>query len=82
MLVRAFKVEIFELRKPESVGPYGFYNGDENTYLVFENTLVRIYHFKRNEPIPENYYPDFVMTVFEFESESNAKKNFLKIQSA
>jgi hypothetical protein len=61
----------------------GFYcNYIENTTLTIKGQGIRWYSIKRTEAKPKNYYPDFVLIVYEFKNENEAKIIFDKINSA
>lgn len=64
-----FKIENTELNSGMS------YNDcNQNIILSVKGKGIRKYYIKRQKDKPKNYYPDFVLWVYEFENEGQAKE--------
>lgn len=80
-LISDLKSEKFELEERDIHPHTSFYDSDSEVQFVMRGNGMKAYAFKRTEAKPENYYPDFILTVFEFETESAAASCFDKIEA-
>jgi len=62
-----FQIETTELNTKKS-----YKDCDRNVFLNMEGQGIRKYYVKRQEEKPKNYYPDFIVWVYEFENEGKA----------
>lgn len=63
-----FKIESKEDKREES-----FSNCNDNLILKIKGNGIRRYYVKRTEAKPKNYYPDFMIFIYEFDSEAEAE---------
>lgn len=81
-LIADLKSQKFEL-KNEAIHPENsFYSWKEDIQFIIKGNGIKAYYFKRIEAEPKNYYPDFILTVFQFKSEDEAQSCFDKIEAA
>lgn len=76
----------FRFEKNESIKQNSYNNCEENTLILVKGDGIRNYLAKslvpeKNSPM-KNVYPDFIITVYEFENENIANKNFEIINKA
>ncbi|MFI0426763.1 MAG: hypothetical protein ACH34V_07400 [Flavobacterium sp.] len=76
----------FRFEKNESIKQNSYNNCEENTIILVKGDGIRNYFAKslvpeKNSPM-KNVYPDFMITVYEFENENIANKNFEIIYNA
>ncbi|MDO7138122.1 hypothetical protein [Algibacter lectus] len=74
---KKFKIEETKLIESKS-----YKNCKDNIILRIEGKGLKKYYVKRTESKPKNYYPDFIMWVYEFENESQAVTAKKKILNA
>lgn len=81
-LISDLKREKFELEKRDIHPHTSFYDPDNEVQFVMRGNGMKAFAFKRTEAKPKNYYPDFILTVFEFKTESEARSCLDKINAA
>jgi hypothetical protein len=74
----------FEIRK--NIKRYSYNNCEENKIVIIDGMGIRSYYAKsivpeKNTTI-KNVFPDFYITVYEFENKNIADKNFITIEKA
>lgn len=66
----------------EIVSHDSFYDPDTETEFSIKGDGMRVLSFRRTKPKPENYYPDFVLSIYKFKTETEAKLCYEKISDA
>ncbi|PQA89875.1 hypothetical protein B0A69_21890 [Chryseobacterium shigense] len=71
----------FEMRKNQN---RSFNNCEENRVKVIAGNGIREYFAKSHKPEKgtKDFYPDFVIRVYEFKSEADAERNFKELNTA
>lgn len=70
--------DFFKLDTKDYNSGISFWDCENNQHLIFKNALYLGY--SRTKPINGNYYPDFDVTILDFESEAAAQKAYILIQ--
>ena len=68
-LEKDFKIQKFKIEKVEFIEENTYDNCKENLIIKIKGKGIKKYYVKRQESKPKNYYPDFIMWVYEFETE-------------
>lgn len=79
-LITDLKNQKFELENRDAQPMNSFYSWKEDVQYIIQGDGISTYHFKRTEAKPENYYPDFTITVFQFTGENEAQSCLDKIE--
>ncbi|MWW25730.1 hypothetical protein [Algibacter lectus] len=72
----------FKIEETKLIESKFYKNCKDNIILRIEGKGLKKYYVKRTESKPKNYYPDFIMWVYEFENESQAVTAKKKILNA
>lgn len=64
-----FKKDKFKIEKIEFMEENTYDNCDDNLILKITGKGIKKYYVKRQEAKPKNHYPDFVLWIYEFETE-------------
>lgn len=75
----------FSFEEREQRGGFTYNNCEENRIEVISGNGVREYYVKSTKPQKvggSNYYPDFIVVVYEFKTNEIAQQNFDKLQKA
>jgi len=81
-LTKELKKMSFKIEASSGGTGGSFNNCTTNTIITFAGTGIRHYYAKRTKAKPKNYYPDFSLTIYEFENDSIAKNTHDTIQVA
>ncbi len=71
-LLKDFSKVKFKIETTEVIGTNSYANCNDNLILKIEGRGIKQYYVKRTEAKPKNYYPDFIMFIYEFENEDSA----------
>lgn len=74
--------EKFVIKASSVPQKYSYANCDTNINLELRGTGISKYYIKRTEAKPKNYYPDFVLLVYQFKNETQTKLEYSKIEKA
>lgn len=76
--------ETFIINKSELSENYtnSYYNFKKNIRIEIKGSGIRQYYIKRKIAKPKYYYPYFILTVYEFKNEKDAKLVLNKIKAA
>jgi len=77
-----FKKGKFIIDSKEDGKEKSFSNCNDNLILKIKGDGIRRYYVKRTEAKPKNYYPDFMVWIFEFDTEDEAEDVKEEIQEA
>lgn len=79
-LEKSFKKDKFKIESEINGGGNSYGNCNDNLTLEIKGNGTKHYFVKRTEAKPKNYYPDFSMSVYEFETEEEtvAAENEIK----
>ena len=85
-LFSKFKADLregyFKIEKTELNSGMSYNDCNKNIILNIKGEGIRKYYIKRQKDKPKHYYPDFVLWVYEFENEEQAKEVENKIVAA
>jgi hypothetical protein len=82
LLISALKQEKFERETGNFHPNNSFYDAHEEVQFTLRGNGMNAFSFKRTEAKPENYYPDFHLSVFAFKTEREARDCETKIKDA
>lgn len=77
-----FKKEKFKIESVELIKENSYNNCKDNQILKLRGNGIKKYYIKRIEAKPKNYYPDFMMWVYEFETEEETIATEKEIRKA
>ncbi len=72
-LIADLKSQKFELENEDIHPENSFYSYKDDVQFIIKGNGINVYYFKRTEAKPAYCYPDFILTVFEFNSEGEAQ---------
>lgn len=81
-LEKDFKKDKFKLEIGKSGLENSFDNCKDNVTIYLKGKGNKNYYVKRTEAKPKNYYPDFSMSIYEFETTEQAIIDYTEIQKA
>ena len=81
-LEKDFKKEKFKIESEKNGGENSYANCKDNLTLEIEGGGIKHYYVNRIEAKPKNYYPDFSMSIYEFETEEETVAVEKEIQKA
>lgn len=81
-LEKDFKKEKFKIESKKKNGKSSYAICKDNLTLEIEGSGIKQYYIKRTEAKPKNYYPDFSMYVYEFDTEEETFAVQKEIQKA
>ncbi len=68
------KQEKFKIENIEMNSEMSYNDCIRNVILTIKGQGIRKYYIKRQEAKPKNFYPDFILWVYEFDNEEQAQK--------